>query len=63
MYRDFVLILFFLNDVCQIANMPKLFVIVKRQHNELVNAYLWTFMNEIFHLLMYKFIYKLIHQR
>ena len=30
---------FFLNDICQIANLPKLFVMVKRLLNEQTNAY------------------------
>ena len=49
---------FFLNDICQIANLPKSFVMFKWWHNESVNVYFWTFINEIFYLLMYKYIYK-----
>ena len=45
------------------ANFPKLFVMVKRQHNESVYTYFWIFRNEIFHLLMYKYIYKPTHHR
>ena len=35
--------LVFLNDLCQIANLPKLFVMVKRRYNESVNIFefLW----------------------
>ena len=52
---------FFLNDVCQIANLPKLLVLVKRLLPESVIAYIFGFMNEIFQLLMYKYIHKLTH--
>ena len=34
---------FFLNDVCQIANFPKLYVMVKLLSSESVNAYFWIF--------------------
>ena len=34
---------------------------VKWLLNESVNAYIWIFMNEIFHILMYKCIHKPIH--
>ena len=39
---------FFLNEVCQITNLQKLFVMV----NKSANAYFSVFMNKFFHLLM-----------
>ena len=51
----------FLNDACQIANFLKLYVMVKLLPNESVNAYFWIVMNEIFHILMYKCLHKLMH--
>ena len=36
---------FFLNDVCQIANLPQLFVMGKRLPNEFVCEYFWDFMH------------------
>ena len=39
---SFILVIF-LKDICQIANVS----------NESVNAYFWNFMNKIFHILMY----------
>ena len=46
------IILVFLNDVYQITNLPKLYVMVKWLPNESVNAYFFIFMNEIFNILM-----------
>ena len=43
------------------ANLPKLFVMIKVLLAESVNAYFWVFMNEIFHLLMNKYIHKPIY--
>ena len=43
------------------AKLPKIFAVVKRLLNESVNAYFPVFMNEIFHLLIHKYIYKPIH--
>ena len=50
--KNINLIYFFLNDVCQIANLPKLFVMVKWLLNKSANAHFWVFLNEIFHQLM-----------
>ena len=49
---------FFLNDVCQVSNMPKLYVMVKWLPKESVSAYFWIF---IFHILMYKCNHKSIY--
>ena len=54
-------ILVFLNDVCQIANLPNLYVMVKWLPNESVNEYFLIFTNKIFHITMYKCIHKPTH--
>ena len=51
-----IILFFFLYVICQIANLPKLYVMVKWMPNESVSAYFWIVMKGILHILMYKCI-------
>ena len=54
-------LVFFLNDACQIANLPKLLMTVKDCCPNIYKCIFLSFLNVIFQLLMYKYIHKMIY--
>ena len=43
------------------AKLPELYEMVKYLPNETVTSYFWIFVNEMFHVLMYKYIHQPIY--